>query len=256
MPETTSTPAPGIDDNIERFTPYLEEIQKKLFQVLVIFFSFGLIGAINYQPILRFVMRLFNLSGVNLVMTSPYQFISLAVNTGLTIGVAAALVPLLIHFINFMRPALSPSEYHLISRMIPTSVILFIVGFIFGVWVVQFVISLFSKTTLEFAIGNLWDIGHFFSQIILTGLILALVFQLPIVVTILLRFKIVKYDVLVKQRRYVYALLLLIAALMPPTDILSLILLTVPPLLLFEIALVLNHPNRLLVDRKGGDHHV
>lgn len=245
-------PPSPLEENIERFSPYLGEIQKKLFQVLIVFAAFGLIGGINYQYILRFVMKLFNLSGINIVMTSPYQFISLAVNTGLAIGLTAALIPLTYHFINFMRPALKPDEYHLISRLIPASISLFVVGFLFGVWVVQFVISLFSKTTLDFAVGNLWDISHFFSQIILTGVILALVFQLPIVVTALLRFNIVKFDVLVKQRRYIYALLLLIAALMPPTDILSLILLTVPPLLLFEIALVLNHPSRM----KGGDRHV
>ena len=250
--KNTPEPPSALEQNIERFSPYLSEIQKKLFQVFVVFAAAGLIGGINYQYILRFVMRLFNLSGINIVMTSPYQFISLAVNTGIAIGLSAALIPLTYHFINFMRPALRPEEYHLVARLIPASIILFVVGFIFGVWVVQFVISLFSKTTLDFAVGNLWDISHFFSQIILTGVILAMVFQLPIVVTALLRFNIVGFDVLVKQRRYIYALLLLIAALMPPTDILSLILLTVPPLLLFEIALVLNHPNR----RKGGDRHV
>lgn len=252
LPDKTSELDP-LDENIRRFSPYLNEIQQKLFQVIVVFFVFGLAGGIYYQQILRGVMHLFNLQGVNIVMTNPYQFISLAVNTGITIGAIASLVPLFIHLISFLKPALKPDEYKLVTGMVPSATALFVVGFAFGVWVVQFVITLFSKTTLEFAVENLWDISHFFGQIILTGLILALVFQLPIIVTALLRFNIVKYELLVKQRRYVYASLLLIAALMPPTDILSLILLTVPPLLLFEIALVLNHPNRLpQVGKKEG----
>ena len=244
------------DDLIVKYTPYLEEIQGKIFQIIIVFLVFGVIGAVYYQQILRFVMHLFNLSGINLVMTNPYQFISLAINTGVVIGVIAASLPLIFHFLNFLRPALLPGEFKLLLQMIPTSFLLFIVGFGFGVWVVQFVITLFSQTTLDFAVGNLWDIGHFFSQIILTGLILALVFQLPIIVTALIRFQIVPYATLVKQRRYVYAILLLIAAFMPPTDIVSLILLTVPPLLLFEVALLLNHPNRLPQGRKGGEQHV
>jgi sec-independent protein translocase protein TatC len=246
---------PQTQDKMDKYMPYMEEIQKKLFQVLVVFVLFAIIGGIYYQQILRLIMSLFNLEGINIVMTSPYQFLGLAVNTGLAIGLTAALVPLMIHFISFMRPALKPSEYKLIIGMIPTGFFLFIIGFGFGVWVVQFVVTLYSKTTLEFAVGNLWDIGSFFSQIILTGVILALVFQLPIVVTALLRFQVVKYSLLVKQRKYIYAVLLLIAAFMPPTDILSLILLTVPPLLLFEIALLLNHPSRL-PHLKGGETNV
>lgn len=246
---------PQTQDKMDKYMPYMEEIQKKLFQVIVVFVIFAIIGGIYYQQILRLVMGLFNLEGINIVMTSPYQFIGLAVNTGLAVGLTASLVPLIIHFISFMRPALKPDEYKLIVGLIPTGFFLFVIGFGFGVWVVQFVITLYSKTTLEFAVGNLWDIGSFFSQIILTGVILALVFQLPIVVTALIRFQVVKYSLLVKQRRYIYAVLLLIAALMPPTDILSLILLTVPPLLLFEIALLLNHPSRL-PHLKGGETNV
>ncbi|MFC1654036.1 twin-arginine translocase subunit TatC [Patescibacteria group bacterium] len=245
----------NTQDNMDKYMPYLEEMQGKLFQVIIVFFAAGLIGGIYYQQILRFVMGLFNLSGINIVMTSPYQFISLAVNTGISVGLTAALIPLTIHFLNFIKPALQPHEHKLVISLIPSSIFLFFIGFGFGVWVVQFVVTLFSKTTLEFEIGNLWDIGGFFSQILLTGVLLAIVFQLPIVVTALIRFRIVKYHLLVKQRRYVYALLLLIAALMPPTDVLSLILLTVPPLLLFEIALVLNHPSRL-PHLKGGDADV
>ena len=251
----SSSPDPKTQEKMDKYMPYMEEIQRKLFQVLVVFFTFAIIGGIYYQEILRLIMGFFNLEGINIVMTSPYQFIGLAVNTGLAVGLTATLIPLIFHFITFMRPALKPDEYKLILGLLPAGLILFFVGFSFGVWVVQFVITLYSKTTLEFAVGNLWDIGSFFSQIILTGVILALVFQLPIVVTALIRFQVVKYSLLVKQRKYIYAVLLLIAALMPPTDILSLILLTVPPLLLFEIALLLNHPNRL-PHLKGGETNV
>jgi sec-independent protein translocase protein TatC len=69
---------------------------------------------------------------------------------------------------------------------------------------------------------------------------MGVVFEMPIILTILMRMKIVKRSYLVKKRRWVYAATIIFALLMPPTDILSLTLLTVPLWFLFEIALLLN----------------
>lgn len=249
MPKSKSKPTKvtnkeeksDLQKNIDKYLPYLQEVQKKLTQIAIVFIAFGVLGFINYQKILKAIIGLFNLEGVNIVLTSPYQFLSLAINTALATGFLFAFPLLLYHLISFLRPALQEKEYRLIIRLLPSSIILFIVGFAFGVWIVQFVISLYTKTTLEFSIGNLWDISGFLSQIILTGFLLAMIFQLPIIMTALMRFKIVKRQVFVSQRRYFYAALLIIGALLPPTDIVSLILLTIPPLFLFELALLLNH---------------
>lgn len=232
----------SLDERLERYTPYLEDIQKKLFRVLLVFSSVSLIGFFRYQQILRAVMGLFELEGINIVLTSPYQFFSLAVNTGVAVGFVASFPLALYYLFSFLKPALKPTEYKKITKLLPYSAILFISGFAFGVWIVQFVINLYTQTTLSFNISNIWDVGHFFSQILLTGFLLALVFQLPIVMTALIRLRVVKRAIFVIYRRYFYAGILLLAALLPPTDILSLILLTIPPLLLFEIALIVNRP--------------
>lgn len=242
---------PKLQKRIDRYLPYLEEIQKKLLTVAIIFSATTAIGFARYQQILNWIMKLFNLEGINLVLTSPYQFLGLAVNTGVALGFAVA-IPLLGYYtITFLKPALRKREYDILIKLYPISFFLFVIGFGFGVWVVQFVIALFEKTTVEFAVSNLWDIGHFFSQIMLTGTLLALIFQLPIIMTALIRLKVVKHSFLVKQRRYIYAILLLIGALLPPTDIVSLILLTVPPLFLFELALLLNKPYSINIENKA-----
>lgn len=231
-----------IKENIKKYLPYLKDIRKKLFNVFVVFFIGSIIGFTQYQKILGRIMGMFDLQGVNIVLTSPYQFISLAVNTGIVLGAVLA-IPLFIYYLlSFLKPALRPREYNLITQLIPASLLLFILGFALGVWIVQFVISLYTRTTLEFSIGNLWDISGFFGQILLTGFLLALIFQLPIIMTALLKLKIVPYSVFKKQRSFFYALILIIGALLPPTDILSLMLLTIPPLFLFELALLLNKP--------------
>jgi len=229
-----------LSEGLVRYAPFLKEIQGKLIRILAVFLIGMVVGFIFYQKILSFLMSLFRLEGVNLVLTSPYQFIDLAVHTGLITGFIFALPVFLFYFIRFIKPALQPKEYQLVIKMLPFSIILFIAGFSFGVWVTQYVINIFSRTTSEFSIDNIWDLSKFFSQILITGISLAMVFQLPIVLTGMLRLKLVKHQAVVAKRRYVYAALLLFAAVLPPTDVLSLLLLTMIPLFLFEFTLLLN----------------
>jgi len=229
-----------LDEAIEKFTPYLKELQTKLFIVFLTFLAGGVLGFAYYQKILSFIMHLFKMEGINLVLTSPYQFIDLAVNTGLLTGLILALPLLGYYLLTFVRPALAPKEYGLLVRLYPLAVILFIVGFCFGGWIIQLIINLYSQTTMEFSVNNLWDVSHFFNQILMTGISLALIFELPIIMTALLKLKFIKLAGLKKSRKFIYAGILIFVAFLPPNDIISLALLSVPPLLLFEITLLLN----------------
>lgn len=233
-------PISTVDEAVARYLPYLREIQRKLLILLSVVFLAAVVGFIYYQKILTFFLKFFNLKGITIVLTSPYQFLDLAVNTGLATGLIVAAPLFFYYLLAFLKPALKAREYRLITRLIPVSLSLFVAGFAFGAWVMQFVINLFSQTAADINVGNIWDIGHFFAQVIIVGLCLGLVFQLPVVMTILIRLKIVKREVFTTKRRYAYAGILILAALLPPNDIISLSILTVVPLFLFEVALLFN----------------
>lgn len=223
-----------------KYLPLLRDIQKKLYIVLGTGFVGGIIGFIYYQKILNFVLKSFNLKGITIVLTNPYQFFDLAVNTGLTVGICIAL-PLFIFFaLSFLKPALKSEEFSLLLRLTPLSLLLFVGGFIFGAWIMQFVVSIYNQTTVDFNVSNFWDIGHFFAQIMILGLCMGLVFQLPIIITILLKLRVLKKAQLSSKRKFVYAGILVFAAILPPNDIISLSILTLVPLFLFEVALLLN----------------
>lgn len=228
------------DELIIKYLPYLQEAQKKMFQVMVAFVLGGILGFIYYQPIIKLVMKLFQLEGVNLVLTSPYQFIDLAINCGVLTGLILALPLLGFHLIRFLRPAMKSREYRLLIRLYPVSVILFIGGFIFGAWIIQLIIRLYTQVAFDFSVQNLWDLSNFLGQILSTGILMALVFQLPIVLTGLIQLKTITIESLKRSRRYIYLVILIVVALLPPNDIVSLIILTIPPLLLFELTLVFN----------------
>lgn len=228
------------DKLIAKYLPYLQEIQRNLLHVFLVFGVSGIIGFIYYRPIINLIMRIFSLEGINIVLTSPYQFIDLAVNCGFLTGLIFSLPLLGFNIIRFVRPALKAKEHRLLLRLYPFSLILFIAGFLFGAWIIQLVIRLYARMSLEFSVENLWDLSSFLGQILSTGILMALVFQLPIILFGLLRLGIVQIQALKAARKYVYAGILIFVALLPPNDILSLIILSIPPLLLFEVTLLFN----------------
>lgn len=228
------------NDFLQRFSPFLKEIRKRLIFVSVLFLTFSVLGFIYYAKVIRFILNLFKFEGVNIVFTSPFQFIELAVNSGLIVGMVVALPLLIFQVMSFLKPALRKSEYKIANSLIPISMFLFTVGFGLGLYIMRFVISLFYERSMEFEIGNLLDISLLLSQTLLTAFLMGAAFQFPIILTLLIRLKVIEYKSLVKQRILAYSLSIFFAALLPPTDLISLILLTLPLIVLFEFTLLLN----------------
>jgi sec-independent protein translocase protein TatC len=234
--ETQTIPA----EILEKYMPLLVELRRKLFGVSLVFVASSIAGFIFYQPLLRTVMNLFDLKGIQIVLTSPYQFFTLAITTGLMVGVAFTFPLLVYHLMQFIRPALQEREYRVLVRALPLSFGLLISGFVFGIWVMTFVISLFAQTTVDFNVSNIWDISQFYSQIMFTAVSLAVVFQFPLIIAIATRLGLVKEKALTKNRPLIYAGALIFAALLPPTDPFSLALMTIPLIFLFEASLLIN----------------
>lgn len=225
---------------------YLYELQSKLIRILIAFAVGVAFGIIKNQWIITSLISVFNLKNINIVLVSPYQFINLAVSISILSGVIFAAPLLAFEFISFIKPALQDHEYRLIIRLLPLSIILFAGGFVFGARILQFVIDIYVKTSQSFNIGNMWDVEAFLTQIVTMGTSMGIVFQLPIVLTILLRLGIIQRNMLTSKRRYVYAALVVFDVLLPPTDILSLSIIFIPLAMLFEGTLLFNQQKHLL----------
>lgn len=220
--------------------PFLVEIRKRLFFTLAIFLIASILGFIFYEKTTRLILPIFSIEGLNIVFTSPFQFVSLAINSGLLIGFIAVLPLLIIQLLAFLKPALSSKEYKTVILLLPISIFLFIGGFSFGAFIMKFMVALFYEKSLGLNIGNILDINRLLTSILLTATLMGIAFQFPIVLTILMRLKVVKYKSLVKQRLWAHVSVLLFAIILPPTDLLSLVLLFLPLAFLFEFTLLLN----------------
>lgn len=230
----------NLDSTVIKYSPFFSEIRKRLIFTLSVFIICAAVGFMYYENIIHLILKIFALEGLNIVFTSPFQFLSLAVNSALLAGFIAVLPLTIFQILSFIRPALNRSEYKTVLALLPITVALFISGFTFGILIMKYVVIIFYQKSVELNVGNFLDISKLLSQILITAILMGIAFQFPVILTILMRLKIIRFHALVKKRLLVYGLSLIFAILLPPTDLLSLVLLFLPLALLFELTLLLN----------------
>lgn len=237
-----------IQENINKYFPLLAEVRRRLLFVLSIFLLFGVMGFFYYEKIITFIIGLLDLKGVNVVFTDQFQFLNLAISSSLSIGLIVSIPILIYQLLTFLRPALKQKEYRSVMKLLPLSILLFIGGFAFGFTMMKWVIVIFYSKSIELNIGNMLDISKLLSQVLITSALMGAAFQFPIIMSLLMDFKIVSHKMFSNQRPFAYVIAIIFAALMPPTDILSMTLLALPLVVLFELTLLLNRSEH---SRKG-----
>jgi len=231
-------------DEIEKVLPgynsYAKEIRGRLIKIIIVFVVGFVFGFLLNMPLIDFVLTRYNFAGVHVAITSPGQIVELPIYAGIILGLLFALPLFSYQIFSFIKPALNKKEVSFITRLFPLNILLFICGITLGIVMVQIILALSARYSREFGITNIWDIRKFFSFAIAMVVLNGLVFQFPVVLTALIRLKILKKRFLAEKRKIIYALLVVFVALLPPIDIISDIILTVPLILLFEITILLN----------------
>src|SRR3990170_1410570 len=223
-----------------KYYPYLLEIRKRFLFVGSLFVVASIVGFILYQKILTLILDFFSLEGVNIVFTTPFQFFTLALNCGLVVGVIVVIPVIIFQLLGFLKPALRQREYRILVNILPLTLVLFSLGFGYGVLVMKLLLQIFYRTSVSLQIGNVLDIEKFLSNVLLTGLLMGVAFLFPIVMTVLMLLNLVKHSFFERQRIYAYLIAVIFVILLPPPDLISDVVLFAPLVILFELTLILN----------------
>jgi sec-independent protein translocase protein TatC len=140
----------------------------------------------------------------------------------------------------FLRPALTKREKGLFFSLVPVTFILFVLGFSYGFAIMYYALVILAQINVNIGIQNIWDIGMFLSQIVLTSTLLGVLFQFPIVFTFIIRSGLVEVKFLREKRRIAVLIIFIFTSLLPPTDGLSLIAMALPLVLLYEVTILIN----------------
>ncbi len=141
----------------------------------------------------------------------------------------------------FIMPALQPKERKYSSGMVFYTSALFIMGILFGYYmIVPMTLNFLGGYTVSADIVNQINFKSYIGTI--TSLIFAsgLVFEMPILVYFLSKVGIVTPGFMRKYRKHALIIILIVAGIITPPDIFSQIMVTIPMYLLFEVSIFIS----------------
>lgn len=170
----------------------------------------------------------------------PQQQFLMAFSLSFTLGLVIASPFILWQLWRFIAPGLKEGERRAARGVIFFVILLFLIGAVFAYWVlVPMSIQFFSSYSLDPTIRKIYTVDSyvdiFNSFLLWTGV----AFELPIVMVFLARIGLVGAPFLRKYRRHAFVVILVIAAVITPPDVVSQILVTVPLVILYEVSILL-----------------
>ncbi|WP_353181303.1 twin-arginine translocase subunit TatC [Parapedobacter lycopersici] len=167
------------------------------------------------------------------------QFI-MQINSSLIIALVLGFPYLLYEVWLFVKPALTDVERKSASGFVFYATLLFVIGVLFGYFVVvPLAVNFLANFSISDDISNTITIDNYLSFVATLTLGCGIVFELPIIVFILSKIGILTPQFMRASRRYAVVLILLIAAMITPTpDIITMLTVSFPMFLLYELSIV------------------
>lgn len=175
---------------------------------------------------------------VDLITTNLSSQFMMHITTSIYIGLLGASPYLLYELFRFVSPALYENEKKYSIRVVVIVYLLFILGVLMSYYVL-FPISFRFLGTYSVAekVHSTITLDSYISTFTTLTLLMGVVFQLPVIAFTLTKLGLISSDLLVKYRKHSLILIMLVAAIITPPDVMTLILATIPLYLLYEASI-------------------
>ena len=161
--------------------------------------------------------------------------------TAIIVGFIVAFPYVVYQFWSFIKPALYENEKRHASGAVLIMSMLFILGILFGYYlIVPFSIDWLGTYSISSTVTNQINILSYISSV--TSIVISggVAFELPVVIYFLSKIGLLTPKFLRKYRRHAYVLLLIIAAIITPPDVLSQMIVSIPLVILYEISIFIS----------------
>jgi sec-independent protein translocase protein TatC len=252
-------------NNEMSFLQHLEELRWHLVRSSAAVLFFGVIIFLNSKFIFDDVIlapknpdfitnRFFAWLAVQLnspdiaINTKPFQLInidlsgqfSIHLNLAIVGGIIISIPYILWEFWRFVRPALYENERKHVTSAVFYSTFLFLIGVGFGYYlIVPLTTHFFGSYQVSSEVLNQINLSSYISSVTTIVLGSAIVFELPIVMFFLAKVGLAGTSFFRTYRKHAFIVLLSLAAIITPPDAFSMLLVTGPLALLYELGILM-----------------
>jgi sec-independent protein translocase protein TatC len=217
----------------DRLQPHLVELRTRLIRAIIVYALVSFLMWFLHEKIIHFISQpvgklyIFNVQDAFMVRFK--------------VSLLSALFLCFPYFVwevwGFISPALYPKEKLAVGLILLSTLLLFYTGAFLSVFVivpsaVEFLLSFAGN--FQLVIGANQYLNFIFWSILIFGIL----FELPIAIGILARFGILNHKTLSRRRReFIVLIVILVAVISPTVDAISLILMSLPLIILYEIGI-------------------
>lgn len=203
-------------------------------------------GFVTYQMIEQFIHRLgfadfqFQEYYVNLIATDLSSQFMQHLSTSLYLGLLGASPYIMWELFRFVSPALYENEKKYSVQIALSIFLLFIVGVLMSYYVLFPIAFRFLGTysVAERVVSNI-TLDSYVSTFVTLTLVMGLVFQLPIIAFALAKMGFLHHEFLSQYRKHAFLVIMIVAAVITPPDLMTLVLVTLPLYLLYLLSIII-----------------
>ncbi len=138
----------------------------------------------------------------------------------------------------FIKPGLYPNEQKNSRGAVFFVSFLFLIGSLFGYFIVSpLSINFLASYQVDPSIANEFDLSSYVTTLVTLVLSCGIMFELPMIVFFLSRVGLVSPELMKLYRKHAIVVIALVAAILSPPDVLSMTLMGIPLLLLYEVSI-------------------
>ena len=163
---------------------------------------------------------------------------SMHIMVSLVLGLAMAFPYAFWEIWRFVKPGLYPQEQKSSQGAVFWVSILFAMGLLFGYYVVSPIsINFLAGYQVDPSILNEFDLSSYISTLTTLCLSCAIMFELPVIVYFLTKAGLLSPGVMKLYRRHAIVVILIVAAVITPPDVISQLLIAFPLIILYEVSI-------------------
>lgn len=175
---------------------------------------------------------------IDLISTELSAQFMAHLSTAFYIGLIFSSPYILYELFKYISPALYDNEKKYSVKLVVMIYFLFIIGVLMSYFILFPIAFRFLGTySVADEIRSTITVDSYVSTFATLTFMMGFVFQLPIIAFFLAKMGLINYELLIRYRRSAFIVILLVAAIITPPDLLTLLLVGLPMYLLYEISI-------------------
>jgi sec-independent protein translocase protein TatC len=263
MEEQTTKNQPQEEEKVMSFWDHLEELRWHIMRSIIAVLVLAVIAFLNRKIVFDYIIlapsssdfitnralckfgELIHVSAL-CIQNLHLQIINISMSgqflTHMYISTVAGFIVafpyILFEIWTFIKPALYDKEQKYSKGAVFVSSLLFLLGVLFSYFlIVPLTVNFLGNYQVSASVLNQVSLKSYINTVVSVTFAVGVVFELPILVYFLTKVGVITPDFLIKNRKYMFVVLLILSAIITPPDMFSQIMVVIPLMGLYEISI-------------------